>query len=149
MAGWVKEEVVRRGLQENFILLGRYPIDRMLSFYQHADALLVTLKSDPVFSMTLPGKVQSYLACGKPFVAALDGAAGKLATESRAAMTCPAGDAQALADAVSKMALFSRAERAEMGKRGKEYYAFHFNRQLLLGRCEGWMSELVSANAAG
>jgi colanic acid biosynthesis glycosyl transferase WcaI len=54
-SAWVKEEVDRRGLQKNFLLLGRFPLERMPSFYRHADALLVSLKSDPIFSMTVPG----------------------------------------------------------------------------------------------
>jgi hypothetical protein len=58
---WLHEEVARRGLQSKVLLLGRFPVECMPSFYAHADVLLVSLKKDPVFSLTIPGKVQSYL----------------------------------------------------------------------------------------
>ena len=54
-------------------MLGRHPLERMPSFYQHADALLVSLKDEPIFAMTIPGKLQSYLAAGIPIVAMLNG----------------------------------------------------------------------------
>ena len=55
---WLQAEVVRRGLDKQVLLPARFPVERMPSFYAHADALLVSLKRDPVFSMTIPGKVQ-------------------------------------------------------------------------------------------
>ena len=45
----------------------------MPGFYEKADAMLITLAADPVLSLTLPGKVQSYMAVGKPIIGAIDG----------------------------------------------------------------------------
>ena len=54
-------------------LLGRYPVEAMPNFFALSDVLLVTLKKEPIFALTIPSKVQSYLACAKPIIAALDG----------------------------------------------------------------------------
>ena len=70
---WLRSEVARRGLDEQVLLPGRFQVERMPSFYAHADALLVSLKRDPVFSMSIPGKVQSYLLAGIPLLGMLDG----------------------------------------------------------------------------
>ena len=83
---WLRAEVKRRGLQENMLLLGRFPVERMPSFYAQADALLVSLKKDPVFSMTIPGKVQSYLMAGVPLLGMLDGEGAKVITDAAAGL---------------------------------------------------------------
>ncbi len=143
MADWVKEEVNRRGLQQNFILLGRYPVDRMPSFYQHADALLVTLKPDLIFSMTLPGKVQSYLAAGVPILGMLDGEGARVIQDAEAGLTCPAGDFHALAEVVLRMSRLPVTERQAMGERGRAYSQREFDRDFLVSRLEAWLMDLA------
>lgn len=142
MASWVKGEAARRGLQENFVLLGRYPVDRMPSFYQHADGLLVSLKSDPVFSMTLPGKIQSYLAAGIPILGMLDGEGASVIQDSRAGFACPAGDSRALAEAVLCLSRLTDVERQSMGQRGAAYSRREFDRGILISRLETWLMNL-------
>lgn len=143
MGNWVAQEVKRRSLGSNFVLLGRFPVERMPSFFRSADALLVTLKSEPIFAMTLPGKLQSYLASGKPILAMLDGEGASLLQESGAGIAAPSGDATKLAAAVVKLSEMSESERALMGKRGLKLYAQEFDRNTLLGRLENWMQQLA------
>ena len=64
---WIEQEVARRGLGDRVLLVRRFPRpERMPSFLRHANALLVSLRADPVFAMTISGKVQSYLQAGVP-----------------------------------------------------------------------------------
>jgi hypothetical protein len=56
-----------------------------------ADALLVTLGSAPLFALTIPSKVQSYLAAGRPIVGALDGEGAWSSRRPRRASRCPRG----------------------------------------------------------
>ena len=65
-------------MEKTVHLLGRHPVEKMPGFFSHADALLVSLKRDPVFSSTIPSKIQSYLASGRPIIAMLDGEGAKL-----------------------------------------------------------------------
>ena len=148
MAEWVKAEVLRRGLQEKFFLLGRYPVERMPSFYQHADALLVSLRPDPVFALTLPGKVQSYLAAGIPILGMIDGESASVIRDAGAGTAVPAGDSQALATAVLTMSRLPDAERRAMGDRGREYSRREFDRDLLVSRLESWLVDLVHKHRA-
>ena len=103
--------------------------------------MLVTLRRDPIFSLTIPAKVQSYLACAKPIVAGLDGEGARVVTESGAGFAVPAEDPAALAEAVLQAYLLSSEERAEMGRRGRAYFACHFEREMLLDRLEAWMND--------
>ena len=140
---WVREEVERRGLQGSVLLLGRFPVERMPSFYAHADALLVSLKKDPVFSMTIPGKVQSYLMAGIPLVGMLDGEGAKVITESNAGLISQAGDAEGLATAVLAMAAMSADQRHQLGLNGRAFAQKEFGRDLLMGRLETLLREAV------
>jgi len=141
---WVQEQVESRGLADSVHLLGRYPPEAMPTFFSQADVMLVSLKKDPIFSLTVPGKVQSYMACGRPILAALDGEGSKLITESGAGFSSPAEDAGALADSVLKMYLMPVAEREEMGRRGRVYCELNFEREMLVDRLEGWLNELTT-----
>ena len=140
---WVRKEVEQRGLHDSVLLLGRFPVERMPSFYAHADALLVSLKKDPVFSMTIPGKVQSYLMAGIPLVGMLDGEGAKVITESNAGLISQAGDAEGLATAVLAMAAMSADQRHQLGLNGRAFAQKEFGRDLLMGRLETLLREAV------
>ncbi len=136
---WVKEEVHNRGLGQNIHLLGRHPLERMPSFFSKADALLVTLKRDPIMSLTIPGKIQSYLASGRPIIAAMDGEGVQIIQEAGAGMTCPAENIEGLAQTVLQMSQKSRAELEVLGKKGHQYYKENFDRFPLFDKLESWM----------
>jgi glycosyltransferase involved in cell wall biosynthesis len=143
MRSWVEEEVRARRLDDIVYLLGRHPVMLMPHFLSLADALLVILKKDPIFALTIPSKVQSYLACGKPVIAALDGEGARVIEES-GGMTAPSGDAEALAEIVLKMYKMPKSRREKMGQLSREYFEEHFERNSLLDRLDGWMKEEVN-----
>ena len=141
---WVEQEIARRGLRDTVHLLGRYPVESMPRFFALADALLVTLRNEPIFSLTIPTKIQSYLACGRPIVAALDGEGARVIEESGSGIAVGAGGAAALAEAVSRLHRTPAPELEAMGRRGREYFERHFKRSLLVSRLEQWIRELAS-----
>lgn len=145
---WVKSEVRQRGLEHCVLMLGRYPIDRMPSFYRRADALLVSLKDEPVFAMTIPGKLQSYLAAGIPVLAMLNGEGAEIVARSGAGLSCPAGDGKALSVAARQLACMDSDRRQAMGARGLAIYKEEFDRAVLISRLLSWFEDL-SAGSAG
>ena len=146
---WVRAEIQRRELQEKVVLLGRFPVERMPSFYAHADALLVSLKQNPIFSMTIPGKVQSYLMSGVPLIGMLDGEGADVIRDANAGLTCSAGDSAGLAKAVQAMAAMSNTQRRQLGENGRMYAEKEFARGPLMDRLEAFFSEAVSMQGAG
>jgi glycosyltransferase involved in cell wall biosynthesis len=141
---WVENEVSKLHLQDTFHLVGRHSLESMANFFSLADAMLVTLKKDPVFALTIPAKIQSYMACGRPILAALDGEGARIIRESAAGITCVTEDPASLAAAILKMRTTSDEERLRMGQNGLEYYRCNFDRKMLIGRLEAWMKQLVN-----
>ena len=142
MREWVETEIKKRKLEETFHLLGRHPIETMPHFFSFADTLLVTLKKDPIFSLTIPGKIQSYLACSKPVIAALDGAGAEVVEESKAGIVCPPDDSNKLSEAVLKMYNMSEKQRKNMGENGRKYFETFFEGKMLVSKLEAWMEEI-------
>lgn len=140
---WLQAEVLKRGLQDCVLLPGRFPVERMPSFYAHADALLVSLKQNEVFSMTIPGKVQSYLMSGVPIIGMLDGEGAAIIRDARAGFTCAAGDGFGLAQVVLKMASMNSDDLRALGRNGQKYAQREFGRSQLLDKLETFMQEAV------
>jgi glycosyltransferase involved in cell wall biosynthesis len=145
---WLKSEVIRRGLQDQVLLPGRFPVERMPSLYAHADALLVSLKRDPVFSMTIPGKVQSYLLVGKPMLGMMDGEGAAVISDASAGLSCDAGDAAGLAQAVLTLAAMTPEHRKQLGLNGQKYAQQEFGRSQLMDRLEALLGEAVNIKKA-
>ena len=140
---WLAGEIVRRGLAGNVHLRDLRPAEEMPAWLASADALLVTLRADPALARTLPGKLQSCLACARPVLAALDGAGADVVRRSGAGLVGAAEDAAALATHARQLAESPVEARARMGLRGREFFLAHYERELLLDRLEGWMREVV------
>jgi glycosyltransferase involved in cell wall biosynthesis len=149
-AEWVRHEISRRRLGDRVIMLGRHPIERMPAFFRGADALLVTLRRDPIFALTIPGKVQSYLAAGIPLLGMLDGEGARVIDESGAGLACAAGEGRALAGLVRRLQDMTAMERAAMSARGSAYCRREFDRATLVTAFERWIGQVSDVeNGAG
>lgn len=138
---WVEAQIRVRRLSQTVHLLGRHPMGDMPKFFALADVLLVPLKREPIFALTIPSKLQSYLACAKPVIAALDGEGARIVLEAGAGLACPAESPNALAESVLAMRRLSQSDRQAMGQRGRDYFLRNFERTLLLNQLERWMEE--------
>ncbi len=140
---WMEEEASRMGLEECLTFVGSFPAEEMPDLFAQADVLLVTLKKDETFARTVPSKIQSYMACGKPIAAAIDGEGARILNEAGCGLTTDAEDGAGLAGIVERFLDMDEPQRCEMGKRGRSYYLDHFERGMLVTRLEQWMKEAV------
>lgn len=140
---WMHNETKRLGLENQIHFLGKHPIEAMPGFFAQSDVLLATLRPDPVFSLTIPSKVQSYLACAKPILAALDGEGARIITESKGGIAVAAGDAAGLAEAALGLYRMKEEDRVAMGQLGRKYYDEYFDRSKLFGKLESWMQQMM------
>ena len=115
----------------------------MPSYFSHADVLLASLRREPIFAYTIPSKIQSYLACGKPIIAALDGEGARVVREADAGWTVPAEDSNALARAVLTASQMDHRQLEIMGSRAEQYFHAHFDRKMLLSRLENALKEAI------
>ncbi|NUT76984.1 glycosyltransferase family 4 protein [Pseudomonas sp. C1C7] len=135
MSEWVGQQVQSRGLS-NVLLLGRHPLEEMPALFANADALLVSLKTNDVFEKTIPGKVQAYLASGRPLLGMINGEAARVITESGAGFTCASGDASGLAEITMALANTDAMGLKAMGQAGHQYYLNYYSKPILLSRLE-------------
>lgn len=122
---WIREQIQLRKLN-NIITLGRKPLEEMPGLFAQADALLLALKSDDIFSKTIPGKLQAYLASGKPIIGMIDGEAANVIKESRGGVVGAAGDEAKLLDNILTLFNMDIAQRKEMASFGVTYYQRYF-----------------------
>ena len=100
----------------------RLPMDEISSYMRNADALLVSLRADPLFKITIPSKTQAYMAIGKPIIMAVEGDAANLVTRAKCGVTCEPESSEALARSVIDLSLRSVSELESMGKAGRDFY---------------------------
>lgn len=96
--------------------------EQMGEVYAQADALLVHLRDDPLFAITIPSKTQAYMAVGKPILMGVRGDAAAMLTEAAAGLAFQPERPDALADAVRAMMHLSPAERSRLGEAGRRFY---------------------------
>ena len=119
---------------DNITFYGRRPLEEMPVFYAKADAMIVSLQADPVLSLTIPGKVQSYMAAGKPIIGAIDGEAANVI---KAAGCGYCGKAENVNDFVENIRKFINSEdKQQMGKNARFYYESYFDRERFMDRVE-------------
>ncbi|HDR15770.1 MAG TPA: glycosyltransferase WbuB [Desulfobacteraceae bacterium] len=107
---------------DNVSFLPPRPMDEMGELYSLADALLVHLKDEPVFHITIPSKTQAYLYAGKPIIMAVRGDAARLVRDAGAGLQCEPEDPESMMTAIRLLYEMSDDERRSMGERGYRYY---------------------------
>lgn len=123
---WVEEYIAEHQLQDTVHWVGRHPLESMGKFFASADVLYFALKDCVIFNLTCPAKLQAYMSAGKPVLAMINGDGAEIVEEAGCGLAVPAGDSEALADAICRMAAMSSMELQEMGVNGKRYCEENF-----------------------
>lgn len=128
----VEEQAKKLGLTETVSFLGRHPMEQMPTFFSFADVMVVSLKDEYIFSLTIPAKTQSYMASGKPIVSMLNGEGNRIVEEAKCGLIAQSGDYKTLADNVKKLYKANKEDLLQMGKNGLEYYLNHFDKKMVV-----------------
>jgi glycosyltransferase involved in cell wall biosynthesis len=133
--GWIKEQIQLRQLN-NVFLLGRHAIETMPGFFNKADVMLVSLKDEPVFSLTVPAKIQAYMASSKIILGSLNGEGNVIINESGCGYAVNAGNPELLSDKAVLLKNLSKNKIIEMQMKSKQYYEDHFSKKILFDSLE-------------
>lgn len=106
----------------NVLFLPKRPIQEIGALLSRAEALLVHLKDDPLFAITIPSRIQAYLAVGRPILCGVRGNAAELVQEAEAGISFESGDPSSLVEAVRSLCALQAKALEEMGNRGREFY---------------------------
>jgi len=136
--------VEKLGLTGIVTMYGRKPKADMPAFYAMADAMLVSMKSDSCVNDTLPGKVQSYMAAGKPILGAIAGETPYIVAQANCGFCAPPEDPSAFADVVR--AFIARNDQLLMGENAKRYYQANFTKQGHMDKLESMLIALCEGN---
>lgn len=137
----MEQHVTSLGL-DNVHFLGSHPASEMPAYFAQADALLVSLTADDLFALTVPAKLQSYLASGRPILAALEGEGAQIVREAGAGRAVEPGNSEALADAAIQLQQLDGATRKELGQSGRRYFETHFERESMLTELENMLEKV-------
>ena len=132
---WIKSEIKARNIN-NVYLLGRHCLESMPFFFKKADVMLVSLKDEPVFALTVPAKVQAYMASGKIILGSLNGEGKELINESNCGFAVSAGDYKLLGQKAIELKNLEEEKKQEMQYNSISYYEKNFSKQMLFDKLE-------------
>ena len=120
---YMRETFKKRGLN-NVVMTGRRPFSEMPSYYEQADAMLLTLKPSKLQHLraTVPSRFQSYIASGKPVLAMIDGDTAEIINKYDCGYAVSAGNYKELADFIKGKLLSNKEEFAKKGENGRRLF---------------------------
>ena len=137
--------VEQLNLQQTVTLYGRLPLQEMPAFYARADAMLVSMRNDISVNDTLPGKVQSYMAAGKPILGSIAGETPYILEQAQCGLCAPPDDPKAFAEVVRMF--MKRDDQKQMGENAKRYYQLHFTKKRHMDQLEQMLLDLCKPGA--
>ncbi len=142
MRPWLSEQIRQRRLEATVHLMNSLPPESMPSLFAQSNVLLASLRREAIFAYTIPSKVQSYFACGKPVIASLDGEGARIVREAGAGWCVPSESPAALARTVLATSRLTPLELDAMGRRAEAFFRKNFERELLLSRLENLLTTM-------
>ena len=138
--GRYKQELIKEisyaGVEDMVLLIGRHPAKRIPEFLACCDVAYVSFMNDSLFSKTIPAKVQSYMACGMPVLAASEGETNRIVQKADCGLCSRIGDEVSLAENVEKMMSMELAELERMGKNAREFCNRYFSKKVLMDKMD-------------
>ena len=132
---WIENEIQNRNIT-NVYLFGRFDLEVMPSFFQKADAMLVSLKNEPIFALTVPAKIQAYMASGNIILGMLSGEGQQIINESKSGFAVDAGDYVGLVEKIMKLKNLNFSQKAELKNNSNNFYLENFNKTKLFDKLE-------------
>ena len=124
---FVQEFIQKNNLQETVVTVGQFPLEAMASFFAKADVMLVSLRDDAIFNITVPAKTQAYMSASKPIIAMLNGEGADLIEEAKCGLSVPAGDSKKLADTILEMSKLDTENLIIMGENSRSYFLENYS----------------------
>ncbi|MFD1020171.1 glycosyltransferase family 4 protein [Thalassobacillus hwangdonensis] len=135
------ELVNSKNISDMFNFIPKQPATRIPELMAANDAAFLCLTDSPLFSMTIPAKLQSYMACGIPIIASAQGETRQIINESSAGECSPPGDVDKLKEKIIELLSKSPIELHEIGRNARDYYDKNFNKTDLLNKFDSYFND--------
>jgi glycosyltransferase involved in cell wall biosynthesis len=136
----LEEKIREQGVEDMFIMLPRQSAEKIPGLLAQCDAAFVSFMNNPLFANTIPAKLQSYMACGMPILAAATGETERIVEAADCGLCSDIGDAGALAEAVIE--LMNDDRLTQYGKNSRRYFEEHFDKTMLLDYFDSCVDEI-------
>lgn len=127
----------------NVVFYGRKNIDEMPGLYETADVMLVSLEDKTYANITIPGKVQSYMAAGKPLIAAANGSTANFVVSNGIGYACKSGNSEMLASIIENLNL---EELEHLGLHARDVYFKKFSKEMFVNKLISFLEETRISN---
>ena len=138
-----KKEIAKLQVEDMFCLTGRKPAEEIPKLLAACDVAFLSFMETKLFEMTIPAKLQSYMACGMPVIAAAAGETERIIKEARCGAYSPSGDEKALAESIEKLMECSEEDVEEMKKNSRAYFEEHFEKKQLMNQMDRYFHENI------
>lgn len=128
-----KEEIRHRRLEDKFVMIQRQPAEKIPQLLTVCDVAFVSFADNDLWRMTIPAKLQSYMACGMPIVASAEGETERIINEAECGFCIKSGDEKALADAILKI---RDMDLYQLSSNSRKYFELNFSKKMLMDQIE-------------
>lgn len=137
----LKQQIKKCGVEDLFFLLGKKNPEEIPQYMTHFDVAFLSFADNPLFEMTIPAKLQSYMACGKPILAAANGETKRIISEAKCGKICGLGDEKALIAAIIGLMQETPENMSKMSQNAILYFKSHFEKKRLLDEIDSCLTE--------
>lgn len=134
-----EKEIADNDVVDMFALLGRKKPEEIPYYMAWCDVAFISFADNPLFEMTIPAKLQSYMACGMPILAVAGGETKRIVEEAECGWCCELGDVQALASVVNKCVKDEKYATCNMSQAALEYFRKYFDKDGLLDQIDRYV----------
>lgn len=124
-----EKEISQCGVSDMFVLIERQPAEYIPQLLAACDAAFISFQNAELWRMTIPAKLQSYMACGMPIIASAFGETQRIIEEAECGLCAPIGDEKALAQHILKL---KKEDLSVMAENSRSYYKKHFDKQSVM-----------------
>jgi glycosyltransferase involved in cell wall biosynthesis len=139
---WVVNFAKEHNLEQTVYFYGHYPIDAMPTFFRYASIMLLTLKNELIFNLTVPAKLQAFMASAKPVIGMLNGEGAEIINDAQCGLSVSSGDYEGLVKKIEILYNMSGYDLNILGENGRHYYESYFNKDKSLA----YLYDLITAS---
>ena len=134
-----EEQIIENDVKEMFTMVPRVPAGRIPEILSCCDAGFISFKNEKLWEMTIPAKLQSYMACGKAIIASAAGETKRIIEEAGCGVCCEIGDAIALADCIKEL---SKMDCNLLGQKARNYFLTHYEKKKLMDEMDEYFASI-------
>lgn len=137
----LKQEIIRYKLESMFIMIDKQPAERIPELLSACDAAFVSFMDNDLFAQTIPAKLQSYMACGMPIIAAASGETERIVREAQCGVCCRIGDGTALTNGI--ICMKNEGNLKQYSSNARRYFLEKFEKKTLMDEIDGYFQKSI------